>query len=681
MVTGRSSFLIQTYNIFMKSERLRSAVLNLTVTAIYIAGAKLGLTLAFVAEQVTVVWPPTGIALSAVFLFGYRIWPAIALGAFIANVTTNTPVITSVGIATGNTFEAVIGAWLLNRIVGFRFSMERFRDVVGLIILGAMVSTTVSATIGVTSLCLTGMQSWQRFGSLWGVWFLGDAMGDVLVAPMILTFAAKESRRRIQARGVPEFLAFVMIFTTFDIFLFFRRGGLLGTQYHPPVYAIFPFLIWAALRFGTCGTAISVFVTVTVAVLGTVNGYGPFTTGGVNENLISLQLFMFVAAITALVMAVSETNREIAEDLLRQADRRKDEFLAMLAHELRNPLAPIRSAAEVIRMSRTDAGRLEWAYNIMVRQIGHMSRLIDDLLDVARITRGLIQLSRVPTDLNEMVKRSVDAAHSIISSKGLHLQTHFFQGPLSISADITRMEQVISNLLNNAVKFTDPGGTISVQTDRSDAWSVLCVRDTGRGISADLLPHVFDLFTQGGRSLDRSEGGLGIGLTLVQNLVRMHGGNVEARSKGVGLGSEFIVRLPVLPTVPASSAQTSGAAVTTGSKRILIIEDNVDAADSMALILQMMGYDAYAAYDAASGLKDFERLDPTIVVLDIGLPSMDGWKVAQRLRSSRPDNHVKIIALSGYGSDSDRERSRNAGIDHHLVKPVDFDALGKLLGE
>src|SRR5262249_11455235 len=238
-----------------------------------------------------------------------------------------------------------------------------------------------------------------RFGSLWGVWFLGDGMGDVLVAPMILTFAAKESRRRIQARGVPEFLALMIIFAAFDIFLFFRRGGLLGPQYHPPVYAIFPFLIWAALRFGTCGTAISVFVTASVAVLGTVNGYGPFTTGGINENLISLQLFMFVAAVTALVMAVSETNREIAEDLLRQGRWRKDRIPADAGQGVKKPMGPVRHGGGVNRMSRTDAGRLEWAYNIMVRQIRHMSRLIDDLLDVARITRGLIQLSRVPADL------------------------------------------------------------------------------------------------------------------------------------------------------------------------------------------------------------------------------------------------------------------------------------------
>ena len=664
----------------MIPRRLRYVALGLMTAATYVSSAKLGLTLAFIAEQVTVVWPPTGIALSAALLLGYRIWPAITIGAFIANVTTNAPVLASLGIATGNTLEALAGAYLLNRIVGFCFSMERFRDILGLILFGAITSTTVSATIGVTSLCLTGMQPWQKFGSLWGVWFLGDGMGVVIVAPVILTLAAAQSRRRIQARGLSEFVAFMAILTVFAIFLF-RQGSLLGPQYHPPDYAIFPFLIWAALRFGVCGTAITVFLTATVAILATVNGHGPFSAGGVNENLISLQLFMFVAAVTSLLMAVSETNRKIAEDLLRDANRRKDEFLAMLAHELRNPLAPIRNAVEVIRASKGDTGRLNWACNVMVRQIQHMSRLIDDLLDVSRITRGQIQLSPEPTDLNDLLKRALDSAREIISSKRLRLEADFFPGPVPISADVTRMEQVISNLLNNAVKFTPHGGTVSVQAVRDNDWAVLRVRDTGRGITPDLLPRIFDLFTQGDRSLDRSEGGLGIGLTLVENLVRMHSGSIEARSEGAGLGSEFIVRLPIVATVPASNGETVAAAIPGQSKRILIIEDNVDAADTLAMMLQTMGHEAHAAYDGPSGLKDFAQWRPSIVLLDIGLPGMDGFEVAQRLRASSPKNHLKIIALSGYGSDSDRERSRNAGFDHHLVKPVNSDALEKVLNE
>jgi len=243
------------------------------------------------------------------------------------------------------------------------------------------------------------------------------------------------------------------------------------------------------------------------------------------------------------------------------------------------------------------------------------------------------------------------------------------------------MEQVISNLLNNAVKFTPHGGTVSVQAVRDNDWAVLRVRDTGRGITPDLLPRIFDLFTQGDRSLDRSEGGLGIGLTLVENLVRMHSGSIEARSEGAGLGSEFIVRLPIVATVPASNGETVAAAIPGQSKRILIIEDNVDAADTLAMMLQTMGHEAHAAYDGPSGLKDFAQWRPSIVLLDIGLPGMNGFEVAQRLRASSPKNHLKIIALSGYGSDSDRERSRNAGFDHHLVKPVNFDAMEKVLNE
>ena len=243
------------------------------------------------------------------------------------------------------------------------------------------------------------------------------------------------------------------------------------------------------------------------------------------------------------------------------------------------------------------------------------------------------------------------------------------------------MEQVISNLLNNAVKFTPHGGTVSVQAVRDNDWAVLRVRDTGRGITPDLLPRIFDLFTQGDRSLDRSEGGLGIGLTLVENLVRMHSGSIEARSEGAGLGSEFIVRLPIVATVPASNAETVAASIPGQSKQILIIEDNVDAADTLAMMLQTMGHEAHAAYDGPSGLKDFVQWRPSVVLLDIGLPGMNGFEVAQRLRASSPKNHLKIIALSGYGSDSDRERSRNAGFDHHLVKPVGFDALEKVLNE
>lgn len=789
----------------MKATRFQYAGLGLLTAAVYIASAKMGLTLAFVAEQVTVVWPPTGIALSAVLILGQRIWPAIWIGAFIANITTNAPVITSMGIATGNTLEAVVGAILLNKLVGFRPSLHRFRDIFGLIVLAAGISTMVSATIGVISLCLIGIQPWTRFGSLWGVWFLGDAMGDVIVAPLVLTLVATESRERLRRRGFVELGAFVILLGIIDVVIFSGRSPL-GPTYNTAAYAAFPLIIWAALRFGSAGSALGTFVTATIAVLSTVAGHGPFVSGGAGENLISVQLFMFVAAATGLIMAAANTERDEAERRLNQgerrykslvlasaqvvwstsaegaviedlptwraftgqtkeemmgrgwmkklhpddlqqvgetwerslatrtshenefrvmaadgtyrnvfaravpvlapdgnirewvgtltditekkraeremqeANRRKDEFLAMLAHELRNPLAPIRNAVEIIRTSKNDTARIDWTCDVMERQVHHMSRLLDDLLDVSRITRGEIQLYKQTTDLNILLRRSLDTARTIIEKKELRLATEYAPGAVPISADITRLEQVITNLLNNAVKFTPAGGTIWVSVEHERDTAVLKVRDNGRGISPALLPHVFELFTQGDRSLARSEGGMGIGLTLVQNLVRMHGGTVEARSAGLGLGSEFTVRLPMLPVVPTGiSRSAEQRTMPEQRKRVLVVEDNFDSAETLAAMLQIMGHEVHVAHDGQSGLTEFLRVKPSVVLLDIGLPGISGYEVAEKLRAQPANQSLSIIALTGYGSDSDRDRAKAAGFDHHLVKPVDFNVLEKLI--
>src|SRR5262245_39584258 len=286
----------------MRRSRLEYAAFAILTAAVYVAGAKMGLRLAFVADQVTVVWPPTGIALCAVLLLGYRIWPAIAIGAFIANLTTPTPALTSLGIAAGNTLEALFGAYLLNRFVGIEPSLKRFRDLFGLIFFGAIIGTTVSATVGVISLCLTGLQNWGRFGPLWGNWFLGDAMGDVIVAPFILTVFAHESRGRIAKRGLVEFIILLVVLIAIGAYVFNRESPL-------PNYAIFPVLIWAALRFGTCGIASAGLMTATIAVMGTIRGFGPFSVGSTNENLIALELFLLVAVVTGLIMAIAETQR------------------------------------------------------------------------------------------------------------------------------------------------------------------------------------------------------------------------------------------------------------------------------------------------------------------------------------------------------------------------------------
>jgi signal transduction histidine kinase/CheY-like chemotaxis protein len=663
----------------MKTGRLQYVGFGLITALAYVASAKLGFTLAFVAEQVTIVWPPTGIALCAVLLLGYRIWPAIAIGAFVANITTDASASASLGITVGNTLEAVVGAYLLQRFVGFRPSLERFKDAFGLVCFGAIVSTTVSATLGVTSLCLTGAQPWQKFGSLWGVWFVGDAMGDVIVVPLILTLVSAESRRRIRSRGLPEFAALLSILIVVQFLVFDHRLPL-NPEYYPPVYVIFPLLIWAALRFGTCGTAIAVFLTSTIAVFETGRGLGPFTLGTTSQQLITLQLFMFIAACTSLIMAVSQTQRDANRSLLDQANRRKDEFLAMLAHELRNPIAPIRSAVDIIRASKHDSDRIDRTCDLMDRQVQNMSRLLDDLLDIARVTRGQIELKKEPADLAIVVSRSVEAIRPTLEKKAIELVTDVVPDPVAVSADVTRLDQIVINLLNNAVKFTHTGGRISVGVNVKRDSAVLRVSDNGRGIDPKLLPHIFEPFVQGDRSLARSEGGLGIGLTLVQNLVQMHSGTIEATSDGLGRGTEFTVTFPLIPAALLPSPRKAVQRATTiQKKRVLVVEDNADSAETLAAMLDIMGHEAHVAHDGRQGLAEVARLNPSVVLLDIGLPGMTGLEVAAELRSNNTNSALTLIALTGYGSDTDRARSKEAGFDYHLVKPVDFGALEKLL--
>jgi len=375
------------------------------------------------------------------------------------------------------------------------------------------------------------------------------------------------------------------------------------------------------------------------------------------------------------------TEKKDAEREMQEASRRKDEFLAMLAHELRSPLAPVRNAIEIIRSNKTDTTRIDWTCGIMERQVQHMTRLLDDLLDVARITHGRIQLHKQPTDLSTQVQQSLEATRSVLEKKNLRLVTDFAPGPMPISADVTRIEQIITNLLNNAVKFTPPGGQITVRVHAEGDSAVLRVIDNGRGVAPELLPRIFQLFEQGDRSLARSEGGLGIGLTLVQDLVRMHFGTVEAKSEGPGRGSEFIVRLPMLPVVPAQSSKTAAQPPIPGErKRVLVVEDNLDSAETLAAMLDMMGHEARVANDGPSGIDVFARFKPSVVLLDIGLPGLSGFEVAEHLRADSANAvSLKIIALTGYGSDSDRARSKTAGFDYHLVKPVDFELLEKLL--
>jgi len=371
-----------------------------------------------------------------------------------------------------------------------------------------------------------------------------------------------------------------------------------------------------------------------------------------------------------------------AENAVQTPDRSKSEFLAILAHELRNPLAPIRNAVQILNRECALAPESQWALSAIERQVRQMARLIDDLVDVARITSNRFELRRERVDLASVLRLAIETSGTLLRAAGQEFTTVLPESPIYLDADPIRLAQAVSNLLNNAAKFTDRGGHIWLVVERNGSDAEITVRDTGVGISRAMLPHVFEMFTQGEQAHSRTLGGLGIGLTLVKRVVEMHGGTVAADSAGQNMGSTFVIRLPTLVDSsqrPQSKAEDP-ARMSPPSLRILVVDDNRDAADSLAMLLRTSGNDIRTAYDGAEAVQVANDFEPEVVLLDIGLPNMDGHEVAQRIRQEPWGRRTCLIAVTGWSDEADRARSRAAGFDHHLVKPLDTSHLAQLLG-
>ena len=785
--------------------------------AAYVVAAKFGLSLAVVAPQVTAVWPPTGIALAALLLIGPGVWPGVALGAFVANVTVSESIGTAVGIATGNTLEAILGAWALRRL-GLHTALDRLRDVLALVVIGAIGSTMVSATIGAASLCAGGIQPWALFGSLWSVWWIGDAMGDLVVAPLLLVWSSVISTG-LDLRRLLETVALLVV-TLLASSIVVLVSPAIGSHEYPLHYMVFPLVVWAALRLRQPGTTALTLLVSAIAIWSSAHRLGPAALVTANESLILVQLFMAVVATTGLFLgaaiaerdtsearrmidfnaleasekrlrlaldagrmgvwdwnigkaeiewseniepiyglppgtfkgtmkgsefpahpddrarvdeavqraiaggtdydvefrnvwpdgsihwlrakgsvmrsagrpvrmlgiAMDVTNRRHLEEELRErigeladADRRKDEFLAMLGHELRNPLAAISTSLQLLHL---DASGRERFLAIADRQLDHLVRLVDDLLDVSRISRGKITLRKEPVLLANLVKQAIDLTRPLIQTQGLSLTASLPSEPVQLNADAVRIAQVLLNLLENAAKFTPRGGSIWLTAECAANEVAVRVRDTGVGLSAELLPRVFDIFVQGDATPERTWGGLGIGLTLVRALVELHGGRVEARSAGVGQGSEFVVYLPVfsmgLPVREATIANLRDEPLSR-PLHVMIVEDNRDVADSLAAVLELRGHKVKMALDGFGALRAAESFAPEVILSDLGLPGMDGYELARQLRRQARFARVVLVAISGYGGDEHKRRAFEAGFDHHIVKPVDIDRLVELV--
>jgi signal transduction histidine kinase/CheY-like chemotaxis protein len=628
------------------------------------------------------VWPPAGIAFVAVLLLGFRIWPAVFIGAFFVNFTTAGTAYTSLGIATGNTIEAVAGAYLTMRYANGLKVFERAQDFFKFAALTSVFATTISPTIGLTSLVLGGFGPWNEFTRIWLIWWLGDVGGYLVVAPFLILWIEKPKIAGDRRRLLEELLTLIAI-SLVGILVF---GGVLpGIGNYPIGFVCIPILVWSAFRFGQREAATAMFVLATSATWGMTRGLGPWARyANPVGSVILPQAFMLTMAVMTLAMAavVWERKRAVAEanearNQAEAANRAKDEFLAMLGHELRNPLGALSSAVRVLEGGNVQAEQVSRLREIMGRQSLHLARLVDDLLDIGRLTTGRITLNRRPMNLAESARDCVATLsfRDAQNARNISLQTE----SAWVDGDPDRIAQILTNLLTNAVKYTQPGGKILVSIRTKGDQAIIQIEDDGDGISADLLPHVFDLFVQGNGGPDRRSGGLGIGLTLVRRLVELHGGTVDAQSDGPGCGSTFTVRLPRIEASHAGTTRGSAPVPEEIGLRILIVEDNSDARESLRLALEQMGHEISEADSGPTGVDVALDKRPDVALIDIGLPGFDGHEVARRIRSASELRGIALVALTGYGQPEDRRRAEQAGFDMHLVKPLDFDRLADFL--
>ena len=653
------------------------------VAVVYFAAGRIGLTFAAIHSSASAVWPPTGIAIAALLLLGYRAWPAVFAGALLVNLTTSGSVVASFGIAAGNTLEGFVAAWLVDRFARGASCFDRVGDVFRFGGIAAL-ATTVGATLGALTLAVTGQAAWPAFPGIWATWWLGDLAGALIFAPPIVLWF-RDPRVDIAPGRVVETILAPALVLAVGVLCF---AAPVASSY-PIMFLCVPPLAWVAFRFGARATATYVAILSMIAVYTTTNGVGPFVLANRNESLLVLQAFMATLAmmmlpIAALVADHRRANAQLEASAAHErraraeaeaASSAKDDFIAMLSHELRNPLQAISSSVWLMeRPGNVDEGTAR-ALDIVRRQSEHLTRLVNDLIDVARLTAGRIAILPQPVNLAEAVRRNVSALDASGGFKDHKVEVDV--QPIWLRADPARLDQMLSNLLANAVKYTPSGGTVKVSATREKNEALVRVRDNGAGIPADLLPRIFDLFTQGERGIDRREGGMGVGLALVQRLARLHGGRVEATSDGPGKGSEFTLRLPVDeraigPVDAAESARESRP------RRVLIVEDHADVRHALRTLLEHDGHTVYEAVDGAEGIDAAERLKPDVVLIDIGLPRVDGYQVAQAIRAKL--GRLRLVAVTGYGQPEDKRRAREAGFDEHLVKPVDPAALHRALG-
>ena len=647
---------------------------------IYLVAGKLALQLAFLHKSASPVWPPAGIAVAALIVLGVRVWPAIFVGAFIVNFWTTPNILVSLGIASGNTLEALCGAWLVNQFAGGMQVFDRPQNVFKFA-LAALISTTLGPTFGVSSLAIGNFAQWSNYSPIWLTWWLGDASGVLVVAPFLILWSVTGSRRNWNRTQAIEVTILLLLLIALAETVF---GGWFPISAHnyPISFICGPIVIWTAFRFTPRETATGIFVLSAIAIWGTLRGFGPFILQTENQSLLMLQSWTAALTITAMAIAaaIAERNRAYAaveqqKEAVEAANRTKDNFLAMLSHELRTPLTPVMAALDTLdTLDANGLGSTESTNSLAMirRNVELESQLIDDLLDLTRIAKDKLQLRFGPLDAHEVINNVVEICRPEAQVRNLKLHLNLRGGAHHISGDAAKYQQIVWNLLKNAIKFTADNGEITISSSNPEPQLLaIAVHDTGIGIEPEIMNRIFDPFEQGERAFQRRYGGLGLGLAISKSLAQAHGGTLIARSEGRGRGSTFILTMKTVSPPPRIVKLTSPVPESR-PLRILLVDDHLDTCTALERLLVRRGHLVAAAHNVRSAMEAAACNSFDLLISDIALPDGTGTELMTYLHAIA---RIPGIAISGFGMNGDIEKSIDAGFAEHLVKPVKMENL------
>src|SRR5947209_4081784 len=601
------------------------------LTVIYFIVGKLSLQLAFVHPSASPVWPPAGIALAALVVFGYRTWPAIFLGAFLVNVTTAGNIGTSLCIATGNTLEAVCGAWLVNQFAGGTRSFGRAHDVFKFA-LAVMVSAAVSPTFGVTSLAVGGLADWANYRAIWLTWWLGDATGALVVAPLLILWSIGP-RWRLNPKRHLEVGLLLLVLLMLGEAVF---GGWfpITARNYPISFICGPIVIWMAFRFTQRETATGIFILSAIAIWGTLHGFGPFILRTENQSLVMLQSWTAALTITAMAIAaaIAERNRaqaaiEQQKDAVEAANRTKDNFLAMLSHELRTPLTPVMAALDTLESDGPRSSESINSISMIRRNVELESQRIDDMLDLTRIAKDKLQLRFGALDVHEVINNVVEICRPEAQERSLKMHLNLRGGAHHVSGDGAKFQQIVWNLLKNAIKFTADHGEITISSSNPEPQLlVIAVHDTGIGIQPEIMNRIFDQFEQGESAFQRRYGGLGLGFAISKSLGQAPAGTLIAQSEGLDRGSTFILTMKTVPPPPRILKMTEPVPESR-PLRILLVDDHQDTCTALERLLVRRGHLVAAAHNVRSAMETAARSPFDLVISDIALPDGTGTEL------------------------------------------------------